>query len=184
MHHLAKQIQANLEHYQQAIQEQQLKQNLEKEKQHVTFAQEIAQLKTQFDSVNASLKDSEKSLLATQLELQQQEKNHQELKGKHEKIASEYHEKQNTLLQITAELNLQTNKMEKTAKELLDEQYAHNQLQQKMAVTSAQYQQALSKLQQAEDKIEALRQEKLFLVQEKSQMEGALQQLQITKAVA
>lgn len=43
---------------------------------------------------------------------------------------------------------------------------------------------ATNDLRQAEDKIEALRQEKLFLSQEKAQMEGALKQLQGAKAAA
>lgn len=184
LHHLAKQIQTNLEHYQQAIQEQQLKQNLEKEKQHTIYAQEIAQLKAQLDTTNTVLKESEKSLLTTQLELQQQEKTHQELKDRHDKIAAEYQYKQHALLQLTAEFNLQKQQTEKTVLELLDERQAHNQLQQKMAVTSEQYQQVCNKLREAEDKIETLRQEKLFLTQEKAQMEGALRQLQTAKAAA
>ena len=49
---------------------------------------------------------------------------------------------------------------------------------------SEQSQQALNNLREAEDKIEILRQEKLFLAQEKAQMEGALRQLQATKAPA
>ena len=39
LHQLASQIQANLEHYQQAVQQQQLEQNLAKEKQHAMYAQ-------------------------------------------------------------------------------------------------------------------------------------------------
>jgi predicted nucleic acid-binding Zn-ribbon protein len=58
----------------------------------------------------------------------------------------------------------------------------HNQLQQKMAVITDQLQRAQNDLGQANDKIEALRQEKQFLVQEKSQIDGTLKQLQRVSA--
>jgi phage shock protein A len=64
------------------------------------------------------------------------------------------------------------------------EQHSHNKLQQQMAVFAEQLQCARSNLRQAEDKIEALRQEKLFLSQEKAQMGGVLKHLQTTKGVA
>jgi chromosome segregation ATPase len=86
------------------------------------------------------------------------------------------------LIQLIAHVNLQDKQTEKTKRDLLAERHAHNQLQQKMAVITDQLQRAQNDLGQANDKIEALRQEKQFLVQEKSQMDGTLKQLQRVSA--
>ena len=184
LHHLAAQIQANLEHYQQAMQQQQTEQNLEKEKQYSLYAQELAQLKTLLNETKKHANQSEKALETSQNELHQLNKNYQELKEQYEKIITQHQTAEHALIQLTAETNVQKQQFEKNMQDLLTERHAHNQLQQKMAVLAEQYQRATHDLRQAEDKIEALRQEKLFLAQEKAQMEGALRQLQTAKAAA
>jgi chromosome segregation ATPase len=184
LHQLATQIQANLEHYQQAVQQQQIEQNLAKEKQYAIYAQELAQLKRLLDETNVRFNHSEKVLATNQLQLQQTQKNHEELHQRYTKIMDKYQETEHALIQLTAQVNFQQNQAEKNEQDLSKERHAHNQLQQKMAVLAEQLQRAQDDLHQAEDKIEVLRQEKLFLSQEKAQMDGALKQLQKTKAVA
>lgn len=184
LHHLATQIQANLEHYQQAMQQQQIEQNLEKEKQYSLYAQKLSQLKALLDEEKTHANQSEKALITSQHELHQLNKNYQALKEQHEKIVAQHQTTEHALIQLTAETNVQKQQFEKNTQDLLAERHAHNQLQQKMAVLAEQHQRATHDLRQAEDKIEALRQEKLFLSQEKAQIEGALKQLQGAKAAA
>ena len=182
LHQLSTQIQINLEHYQQAILQQQFEQNLAKEKQHATYALELAQLKTLLDEVNTRFNHCEKSLVTSQLQLQQMKKSHEELTDRYEKVVDKNQKTEHELIQLTAQANLQEKQTEKTERDLMTERHAHNQLQQKMAVITDQLQRAQNDLGQANDKIEALRQEKQFLVQEKSQMDGTLKQLQRVSA--
>lgn len=184
LHQLAMQIQANLEHYQQAIQQQQLEQNLAKEKQHALYSQELAQLKTSVDQAYTRFNQSEKALTANQFQLREVQKKHEELVDHYETVMTKNHEINRELSQVTVHADFQKNQAEKNERQLSEERSAHNQLQQKMAVLAEQYQRALNDLRQAEDKIETLRQEKLFISQEKAQIDGALKQLLMTKAVA
>jgi chromosome segregation ATPase len=107
LHQLSAQIQKNLEHYQQTIQEQQLQQKMEKQQALVI--------------------------------------------------------------------------QESTLTDLSSSQQAISLLRQEIAVFIHQLQQTQTDLHQAKDKIEALRQEKLFLIQKKSNLEGALNLLQNRK---
>lgn len=182
LHQLSTQMQANLEHYQQAIQQQQFEQNLAKEKQHATYAQELAQLKKLLDEANTRFNHCEKSLSTSQLQLQQMQKSHEELTDRYEKVADKNHKTEHELIQLTAQVSLQEKQIEKTEWDLLAERHGHNQLQQKMAVITDQLQRAQNDLGQANDKIEVLRREKQFLVQEKAQMDGTLRQLQKVSA--
>lgn len=182
LHQLSTQIQANLEHYQQAIQQQQFEQNLAKEKQHSIYAQELAQLKTLLDDTNARFNHGEKLLATNQLQLQQIQKSHEELTDRYEKLVDKNQKAEHELIQSTAQINIQQKQTERTEQDLLAERHAHNHLQQKMAVITDQLQHAQNDLRQANDKIESLRQEKLFLAKEKDQMDGTLRQLQKVSA--
>ena len=88
---MAAQIQANLEHYQQAVQQQQQELHLAKEKQYAIYAQELSQLKKLLDDANLRCTHSEKSLAASQYEHQQllQKYDHQSIQ--HEKLADKHH---------------------------------------------------------------------------------------------
>jgi chromosome segregation ATPase len=182
LHQLSTQMQANLEHYQQAIQQQQFEQNLAKEKQHATYVQELAQLKTLQDETNTRFNHCEKTLFTSQLQLQQMQKSHEELTDRYEKVADKNQKTEYELIQLTAQVNFQEKQTEKFERDLLTERHAHNQLQQKMAIITDQLQRAQNDLGQANDKIESLRQEKQFLAQEKAQMDGTLRQLQKVSA--
>lgn len=184
LHQLATQIQANLEHYQQAIQQQQQEQNLAKEKQYAIYAQELTQLKTLLDDANSRFFQSEKALAANQSQLHETQKNHNELTNRYEIVAAKNHEIERALTQLTVHADYQQKQAEKNERNLSAERHSHSQLQQRVTVFAEQLQRAQSDLRQAEDKVETLRQEKLFLSQEKAQIDGVLKQLQKTKAVA
>jgi chromosome segregation ATPase len=184
LHQLAMQIQANLEHYQHAIQQQQQEQNLAKEKQYAMYTQELTQLRTLLDDSNVRFYQSEKKFSANQFQMEETQKNHTELIKRYETVATKNQEMERAITQLTAHADYQKKQTEKNESALSAEQHSHNKLQQQMAVFAEQLQCARSNLRQAEDKIEALRQEKLFLSQEKAQMGGVLKHLQTTKGVA
>ncbi len=184
LHQLALQIQANLEHYQQAVQQQQSEQNLAKEKQHTMYAQELAQQKMLLDNTNTRLHESEKMLASVQFQLEQEQKNHEKLANRYEIVIAKNHEIDRAFIQLTAETDLQKKQAEQNERDLLIERNLHSQLQQRVVIFTEQFQQAKNDLQRAEDKIETLRQDKLFLAQEKAQIEGVLKQLQKNRETA
>lgn len=178
LHKLVGQIQANLEHYQQAIHQQQLEQNLAKEKQHATYTQEILQFKSALDELNAKFNQNEKALIASQLQLQQAEENHATLTHRHEKLVTKYQETERAYILLEAREDLQQKQLQKLEAELLTAQQLSQSFGQQIAVYTNQLQRTKMELTQANDKIEALRHEKLFLTHEKGQSDGALKLLQ------
>lgn len=81
------------------------------------------------------------------------------------------------MIHLQALTNSQKKQIEKVEPELLMAQQLTQTLNQQIAVLNNQLQRTQTDLKQADDKIEILRHEKLFLVQEKSQLEGALKHL-------
>jgi len=181
LHNLAAQIQANLEHYQQAIQQQQLEQNLAKEKQYAAYNQELVQLKALLNETNARFNQHDKMLVTSQLQLQQTQKNYEALTKRHEKLLTQHQETEHANIKLEAHTGLQQKQIEKLETELLTTQQLSQSLNQQIAVYADQLKRAEMELTQAHDKIEALRHEKLFLTQEKGQADGALRQLQMNR---
>jgi len=177
LHQLTEQIQANLEHYQQAIQQQQLEQNLEKEQQQAAYAQELSRL-------NTLLKEAEthkKVLAENQFKLEQAQSDYEELKQHNEKLTDKLQAVEPLLIQSQMAEKNQQQQIEKSNQELLAERQLSQSLNQKVAVLTDKLQRAQEDLSQAENKISALRQEKMFLVQEKAELDGAFKQLQLMK---
>jgi chromosome segregation ATPase len=112
---------------------------------------------------NQSIAHQEVSSLKSQLHTAQQIEN---------KLGQERHQLQE------AHANLQQKQIEKLNSELLVAQQLTQSFSHKIAVYIDQLQRAKTESEQANDKIETLRQEKLFLSQEKAHAEGILRQLQ------
>lgn len=184
LHQLATQIQANLEHYQQAVQQQQLEQNLAKERQHSMYTQELTQQKSLLEDITTRLHESEKRYVSTQLQLEQIQKNHDELAYRYEKVIVKNQEMEQAFMESKTQTGFQKEQAEKSERDLLVERDARSRLQQQVSIFTEQLQIAQKEIQKAEDKIELLRQEKLFLAQEKAHAEGALKQLQNNMANA
>jgi len=177
LHKLAMQLQANLEHYQLSIQQQQVEQNLAKETQQAVYAQEIAALKRELDKVRERYGESEKARGIEQSQLQQMQVTHNQLTCQHEKLLATHRDIEHQLAQSqTGEILIQK-QLDKVEQVLLTERQLTQSLHQQVAVLREQAQHAQADLCQHEDKIEALRHEKMFLVQEKAQLEGAFKQL-------
>jgi chromosome segregation ATPase len=178
LHNLASQIQANLEHYQQAIQQQQVEYNLAKEKQHAVYAQEMEQLKIALEEARKQHDLCEKELADKRPKLEKALADHDKLSENYEALSTKNQEVKHTLIQLQAHELSWEKYREETNQALLTERQLTQSLSQQAAVLTDQLQRAQKDLQKAEDKIETLRHEKMFLVQEKGQLDGALKQLQ------
>ena len=180
LHQLTEQIQANLEHYQQAVQQQQLAQNLEKEEQQAAHAQELSRLNVLLHEAKAY----KKALTENQFKLEQAQLNHEELARSHKQLIIKLQTIEPLMIQLQLTEKNQQQQIEKIQQELLIERQSAQALNQQVAVLTDNLQRAQKDLSQAEDKIAILRQEKMFLVQEKAQLDGAFKQMQLmTKIV-
>ncbi len=177
LHQLTQQIQANLEHYQQAIEQQQLQKKLEQEKQQAITAHEISQLKATLEETNTRYYQSEKILAGKESAFQQMQEKHVQLTEQHQESIEIIEKMKRCNIQLETENDGYLKHIEKINAELSTTKALIQSQQEQIAVTNDQLKQAQSSRQQAENKIEQLRDEKLFLVQEKSNFEGALKQL-------
>lgn len=182
LHQLAANIQANLEHYQHAMQEARLEQNLVMEKQQNQFHQEMTELKQKLSSQHKQCVELQQHLKQKDIEIQQSQSQCHSLQANHDKLAQ--------LVQETAhELIIFKERCEQSQQQLQTYQNElHNKNQQviefeKQAAVLTDYRDRLQKeLSLAEDKIEFLRQEKLFLSQEKIQLETSLKHIEKLKS--
>lgn len=178
LHQMAHQIQANLEHYQQAMQLLRVEQSMETEKREASFQiniqemkqalliaqQEVAVLQEKNKGNDYALLQAKEAIITLQAQAddltQQSQGAKQEVAKFTERCA---HTEQSLSLQ---------------QKEARHYQAQANGLEKQVLLLTEQHQQLTVALQQAKDKIETLRQEKLFLAQEKSELMGSLKQLQ------
>ena len=178
LHQLTQQIQENLEHYQQSVEQKQLQQKLEQEKQHVVTAHEILQLKSALEESNTRCHQSEKALVEKDMALKQLQETHTQLIESREKLTEKFEAAKQNNIQLQTENNLYQKQIDKISSESVEIKTLMQSQKEQTAVTVDQLKYAKISLEQAENKIEQLRNEKLFLAQEKSNFEGALKQLQ------
>lgn len=183
LHKLASQIQANLEHYQQAIQQQQVEYNLKKEKQHAAYTQELEQLKIALEEIRKQHDLCEKELTDKRQKLEKALADHDKLSGNYAELSTKNQQVERTLIQLQAHELSWEKYREETQQALFNERQLTQSLSQQVSVLTEQLQRAQKDLQKAEDKTETLRHEKMFLVQEKGQLDGALKQLQKANGV-
>jgi chromosome segregation ATPase len=178
LHYLLKQTQANLEHYQQAALELREKQQLTLEQERQTYQKNIdalqqafiqeSQQKIQFenqckqiekynqkltkeaDEHREMLKQSQSASRDLEIKLQAKHQQHQQLEAQYQTVIDRSKRNEEALINLKAELMATSN-------------------QHKM------YEQELAK---AKDKIQALRQDNLFLTEEKFKLAGQFEQLQ------
>lgn len=177
LHQLAANIQANLEHYQQAMHQRQIEQTLATEKQQAYYIQEMTLLKQQLTEQQGQVKPIEQELTQCRMAILQLEKQHEQLTAEHkltEQQLQAIDRERSTLLERDATTKKMIQAMESKASK--DVAQLH-ELEKKIAVLADQNERLQQDLAQTQDKVETLQQEKLFLVQEKSQMEGYLKQI-------
>lgn len=170
LHQLTGNIQANLEHYQQEIHKQQLQQTLQVEKQLAFYIHEIASLKQHIDQQNLQFKPLAREKEQLEVALDQ-------LKNQHQLLLAEHKTTQAQLQNIHAQKNrlLTENESLADVQNKLNDAVAHwREFEKKTAILSDQNARLQKDLSQAQEKVEHLREEKLFLIQEKAQLEGFL----------
>jgi len=174
LHKLATHIQANLEHYQESVHRLRSEQALEAEKQQVAFQQERGALQQQF-----FVQQQRAQELETQLQLKEQALQTAEtVKIEHEKQLQKHQENTRELIVYTERCKQLQKKQQEQSVELSQKMAAISELEKKQAALMERTEHLEKSLASAEDKIEALRSEKLFLIQEKAELQGYIQQLQ------
>ena len=144
-------------------------------------AEEIKQLKNLLTEAQARYEQSEKALSTAQFHEQQTQKDYEALLTIHEKMNEKQRENERLYAELQIRHQYQQTQADKHEQALVNERNLTQSLQQQVAVLTEQVQRAQADLQQAQDKIEALREEKQFLVQEKASLEGALKAWQSKK---
>jgi chromosome segregation ATPase len=178
LHQLLAHIQTNQEHYQASMQKLREEQILSAEKQKAVYDRETSHLKQEIASIrelknrlqqNSDQFLAELKLLKDQNDILIIEKNHysQQLQ---EKITDET-VLQNQLDQLNQSSVAHQRKIE-------DKNGAIIELEKQLAVLTDQLKNLKQSLQDAQDTIRILRDEKLYLTQEKSHIEGQFKQLQ------
>ena len=178
LHQLLKHVQKNLEHYQTATQQLRQEQSMFVEKQRNEYEQKISQLKNQVESSVTEISNY-------QAQNTQLNKSYETLEKKHQMLAAEY---QNTYKQYEHS-KIVLEKMQHDYSQLLqqDQQHAKNleekhhaviELQIKSKADADKITSLKEDLSKANDKINTLRHDQQFILQEKSNLEGQLKQLQ------
>ncbi|MBV9576837.1 MAG: DNA-binding protein [Gammaproteobacteria bacterium] len=179
LHQLLKHVQENLEHYQTAIQQLRQEQSILIEKQQNDYEQRLTQLNTQVNKAS-----SEKAALYAQ---------HEQLSLTHTTLTADY----KTLLTQYTEANSQldaskiqydklqqehTNIKEQQAAQMIQittQQQTMIELQLTLKITQEKMTSLETLLSKANDKIDTLRHELQFALQEKAHFEGQLAQMQL-----
>lgn len=179
LHQLATQIQNNLEHYQEFVQKQQVEQKLAWEKQQVAYQQEISQLKDSLAQTISQSELTEKDMTVIQFQLSKIEQEYSQSNIQNQNLLIEHKKINRQLVEIQTQkesLEIQTKKI---IAELTNAQELIQSLNQKTAILTEKLTQAEQNKQEAIDQIQTLQHEKIFLIQEKSHLEGVLKQLQL-----
>jgi chromosome segregation ATPase len=171
LHKLANNIQANLEHYQQAVQQLQAEQHLAIEKQHAHLQQEIAASRQQAQHY-------EQQLFQRNTELQQLQHDHRQLQETHAELVSETQDKTQLLGGFQERCDQQQKIIPELEQELIANKKHMLAMERELAILADQKSSMQKTLSQLEDKIETLRHEKIFLIQEKSELQGHLKLLE------
>lgn len=182
LHQLATHIQANLEHYQAAMQKLQIEQNLVLEKQQAFFQQQMSELDAEIRVQRQKAFELEHALQASvakecglQEALLAQQATYETLS----KTAQE------TALALTkSEMYLDQHRLTLSAhqQELTDLKQTLQALQTEHAISDDHLRRTEVLLRQKEDTLELLRQEKLFLIQENAELKGYLKKMDTKKA--
>lgn len=176
LHQLANNIQASYEHYQESVQKARSEQTLIIENQQQEFQKEKSELQDLLSTYR-----EQTHLFQQQIEQRNSEclelKSHYELlkeRNVKKEMQVEKNSRENVVLQ---ERNEQGEKqIQIYKKELADKDSIILKLEKEVSILSDRNNQLQGALSNAEDKIETLRQEKLFLTQEKSELQGYIKQ--------
>ena len=168
LHQLLNNVQKNLEHYQLSIQKLQQEQSITIEKQKMQYELEINQLKEKhfgetdeknrfkllFEQASSAFEKSEHEYKILEKIFREKEINEATLKDRYDRLAEQH--QQNSMV-LKNKLKILT------------------EVEQKLKTETIELLKTTQTLQTAEDKIKKLRQEQLFLVEEKANLKGQIQ---------
>ena len=177
LHQLATNMQANVEHYQNAVQQQRTEQLLASEKQQLLFQQEVDALKHALTSAQEKMQEMTHILRSQEQELKQLHESHHQLSNN----SNNHLDRIQTQDRELAILGERCQHYQKALESQNQELTRKNTLEIEVAVLTDQVKGLQIALRQSEDKVETLRHEKLFLSQEKSQLKGYIEQSQSGK---
>ncbi|MBY0544498.1 MAG: DNA-binding protein [Gammaproteobacteria bacterium] len=179
LHQLARHIQSNLEHYQASIQQLHTEHTLTMERQQMASQQDIANLRLQLTTSQEQLQQTRQQAQVQAQTLVQLQHEYQQLIEKNATLEErcEQHEKNALLYQERT--RQQQYQLEQLAQDNKKKEQELLEYHTRIAIQSEQIKTLSLNLQQAEDKIDTLRHEKLFLTQEKAEALGRLKQLEI-----
>lgn len=179
LHQLAINIQANLEHYQAAMQQARLEQNLAIEKQQLEFQQTTKALQKEVSALQKHSLEVERQLGQRDLEWNQLKEQYDLLKQDYQTQKLELQTHAHELIifkerteQLQQQVQSQQNEISNKNNKLLE-------LEKHNAILADQREQLKTNLSHAEDKIELLRQEKLFWNQEKVELQSHVKRLEV-----
>lgn len=184
LHQLATHIQANLEHYQAAMQKLQIEQNLVLEKQQAFFQQQLSELDTEVRVQRQKAFELEHALQAS---VAKEDRLQEALLLQQETYETLSKTAQETAMALTkSEMYLEQHRLTLSAaqQELADAKHQLQALQTEHAISDDQLRRTEILLRQKEDTLEVLRQEKLFLIQENAELKGYLKKMDVKKATS
>jgi chromosome segregation ATPase len=177
LHQLATHIQSNLEHYQNAMQQQRVEQIMLLEKNQVEFQQRASELQRELELRWQNSDELTRQLNHTNIEFKLLEEKNQVLEKRHEIITKEFQNVSQELVIFKERHNQCQQQLQLCVSELSSKTQEFIEAEKQRAIAADQRDQLRQRLSDAEDKIALLRQEKLFLTEEKSQLFGQFKQL-------
>jgi Plasmid replication region DNA-binding N-term len=178
LHQLAKNIQANLEHYHNAMQQLRTEQNLVIEKQQIQFQQELSELKREIVLYQKQKQESDLLLLQRNTAFDQLNTKYDSLQLLHDNQIKELQTVTKELCVFKDRYDQQIKQLQITQEKIKEKNEKLIELEKQNAILNSQCESFKKNLIQAEDKIEKLRDEKLFLTQEKSDLLRQVKQLE------
>lgn len=178
LHQLANNIQANLEHYQAAIQQQRSEQQLANEKQQTQFQQEIQRLQQELTYSRQQSEHHQSELQHKTLAFQQLKTQQDDLQKAQIELVQRHQQREYDFNKLTEHYQKSAKKIQTLETELHMKNKCVIDLEKEAAVLKEKINALDKNLRISENKVESLRQEKLFLAQEKAELLGALKQLE------
>lgn len=178
LHQLAQQMQANLAHYQTAIETLRTEQTLAWDKQQNLWQTETNALKKSLITAETELQFTKQQAAQNVQTLQVLQEKHQQLAITHQQQASQQVSQEQHIAMLKERNLKQEQTIEQQQQAFVDMTKQLNTSKQQAAILTDHCQRIEKVLALAEDKIEVLRHEKLFLVQEKAELAGYLKNLE------
>ncbi len=178
LHKLATNIQSNLEHYQNSMQQLRTEQTLAIEKQQIQYQQEISNLQNELSLQCKQAQKWEHQLHQKTIEWQQLEKQFHLMQNSHELVMTQSQKTDRDLAIFQERCESYSKTIHINESEILNKNKLISEMEKQIAVLTEKHNNTQKSLHHSEEQLEKLRHEKLFLIQEKSELVGNLKRLE------